>query len=380
MWEAIFYLSGVAIFYVYLGYPFMAAILGTILNKKVKKEAITPQVTVLIAAYNEREVIEATIRNKLEQDYPEERLEIIVVSDGSTDGTDDIVRAITDPRVRLLRQEPRNGKTSALNLAIPYASGELIVFSDANSLYASDAIKQLVSNFADPEVGYVTGKMIYAEADGTTIGEGCSAYMKYENALRSIETRLGAIVGVDGGIDVVRRNLYRPMNADQLPDFVLPLNVVAKGYRVVYEPAAVLRETTLKEASDEYRMRVRVSLRAFWALFDMRRRLGLRANPLFTWQLWSHKVLRYMCFLFMITLFLSNIMLLGKSVWYWIFMLAQTAGYVCAIGEPFFAKKGYHHAVFRFSRYFLLINLAAAHACVRFLAGQKQVLWTPRKG
>ena len=152
-------------------------------------------------------------------------------------------------------------------MAVPLASGEIIVFSDANSLYAPDALRRLLANFADEEVGYVTGRMIYANPDGAPIGEGCSAYMKYENALRLIETRLGSIVGVDGGIDAVRKVLYRPMNAEQLPDFVLPLKVVEQGYRVVYEPEALLWESSLNEAADEYRMRVRVSLRAFWALF-----------------------------------------------------------------------------------------------------------------
>lgn len=380
MVEAIFYLSGVAIFYVYVGYPFIAAILGMILNKKVKKKTISPQVTVLIAAYNEREVIEATIRNKLGQQYPEDRLEIIVVSDGSTDGTDEIVHAITDSRVRLLRQEPRNGKTSALNLAVPYAKGEIIVFSDANSIYACDSIQRLLENFSDSTVGYVTGKMIYADVNGTMIGEGCSAYMKYENMLRSIETHLGSIVGVDGGIDAVRKNLYQPMRADQLPDFVLPLKVIEQGYRVVYEPKAALWESSLKEASDEYRMRVRVSLRAMWALFCMRKLLRFGKDPLFAWQLWSHKVLRYLCFLFLILAFFSNMMLLGKGGQYQLFLCLQVIGYLSAIGEPVLARKGMSISLLRFGRYFVLINLASAHAFIKFLSGKKQVLWTPRKG
>jgi len=240
--------------------------------------------------------------------------------------------------VRLIRQEPRAGKTSALNIAVPEARGEILIFSDANSIYEQNVLRELADNFNDPSVGYVTGKMIYTNADGTPSGDGCTAYMKYENRLRSWETSLGSIVGVDGGIDAVRKELYQPMNPDQLPDFVLPLKVVAQGYRVVYEPEAILKESSLATAKDEYKMRVRVALRALWGMWDMHHLLTLspsflpplsrsdareatpshlpplsrsdapEATPshlptfppsiLYAWQLWSHKVLRYLCFIF----------------------------------------------------------------------------------
>jgi len=169
-------------------------------------------------------------------------------------------------------------------------------FADANSLYRPDAIAKLVRNFADPQVGYVTGSMRYVSADGSMVGDGCSAYMRYENALRLAETRLGSIVGVDGGVDAIRRNLYQPMRADQLPDFVAPLSVAEQGFRVIYEPDAVLTEETLSVQSQEYRMRVRVALRAFWALWDKRTLLNPFRFGLYAWQLWSHKLLRYLSF------------------------------------------------------------------------------------
>lgn len=376
----LFFMSIAIILYIYFGFPLIAATLSVFFNRKIDKKSITPLVTVLIAAYNEREAVAATVRNKLEQDYPADRLDILVVSDGSTDGTDEVVSAFKDSRVRLLRQEPRAGKTSALNMAVPEARGSIIVFSDANSIYEPDAIRQLVANFADTEVGYVTGKMIYTKPDGSTIGDGCSAYMKYENILRKIETRLGSVVGVDGGIDGVRKQLYQPMDSDQLPDFVLPLKVVEQGYRVVYEPKAILRESALKEASDEYRMRVRVSLRAIWALFYMRRLLVLKSNMIFSWQLWSHKALRYSCFIFLITAFFSNLLLLNKS---WIYLVAfflQGCCYIGALLAQKFERMGKRIAILTFLQYFLLLNTAAAHAFIKFLVGKKQVLWTPRKG
>ena len=234
--------------YTYFGYPLLLKLVARPRAAADREREAVPRVTVVTAAYDEVDVIGATIANKLDSDYPADRLDVMVVSDGSTDGTDDVVRGFepTHPgRVRLIRQEPRQGKTSGLNLAVPEARGEIVVFADANSIYEPDAIRHLVAAFDDPHVGYVTGKMIYVDEDGSVTGDGCTAYMRYENALRALETRVGSVVGVDGGIDAVRRELYRPMRADQLPDFVLPLSVVEQGYRVAYEPRAVLREEAL---------------------------------------------------------------------------------------------------------------------------------------
>ena len=378
--KLLFFLSIAMIIYIYAGYPLIVFLLGLVRNKRVLKRSIKPSVTVLIAAYNEQNVIGNTIMNKLRQDYPSDRLEILVVSDGSTDDTDNVVKGINDPRVKLLQQSPRSGKTGALNMAVKEATGDIIIFSDANSIYANDAVSRLVSNFADQEVGYVTGRMIYTNPDGTTIGDDCSTYMKYENALRLAETRLGSVVGVDGGVDAMRKELYLPMKADQLPDFVLPLHVVGQGYRVLYEPEAVLQEPSLKQSGDEYRMRVRVALRAFWALLDMRHLLSLRRYGLFAWQLWSHKVLRYICFIFLAAAWIANLALLRQGVGYQIFFIIQNMGYFLALAAPILNKIGFNSRLFSLARYFVLLNLASAHAFCKFLMGKKQALWTPRKG
>jgi cellulose synthase/poly-beta-1,6-N-acetylglucosamine synthase-like glycosyltransferase len=377
---ALFYLSLLLVLYTYLGYPLLSAALGLVLRREVAKRPIEPLVSVLISAYNEESSIAATLENKLRLDYPPEKLEIIVVSDASTDGTDAIVAGFAQRSVRLLRQEPRAGKTCALNLAVPQARGEILVFSDANSLYAPDALRHLVANFADPTVGYVTGQMVYAGEDGTPVGDGCGAYMRYENALRSLESRTGSVVGVDGGIDAVRAALYRPMNPELLPDFVLPLRVIEQGWRVVYEPRALLCESALKEDADEYRMRVRVSLRAFWALLEMKRLLNPLRYPLFAWQLWSHKVLRYLCFLFLACAYLSNALLWEHGLFFRALFLAQNVLYLCALSLGLLERIGIHGRFLTFSRYFCLLNVAAAHACGKFLLGRKQVLWAPRKG
>jgi cellulose synthase/poly-beta-1,6-N-acetylglucosamine synthase-like glycosyltransferase len=377
----LFWLSIFMIFYVYVGYPIAVVLLSLFVGRRVQKKEWKPFVSIIIAAFNESEHIQKTIQNKLDLDYPKDRMEILVVSDASNDGTDELVNEFKENNVRLIRQEPRAGKTSALNMAVPQAKGEIIVFSDANSIYDSKAIKKLLSNFSDPGVGYVTGKMIYVKEDGSMVGDGCSAYMKYENFLRTYETRLGSVVGVDGGIDAIRKELYDPMKNDQLPDFVLPLKVVEKGYRVVYEPEALLKEDTLKETKDEYKMRVRVSLRAMWALFYMRGLMRFRkGNSLFSWQLWSHKTLRYACFLFLFSAFISNIFLLSNGNIYILTFIFQLFIYLASILPVHINRSSMIGKVVNLCNYFILLNITSAHAALKFLLGKKKTLWNPRSG
>ena len=379
--KILFFLFLSLIFYVYIGYPAFIAFLSLCLNKKVKKASFEPFITILIAAFNEEKHIKKTIKNKLELDYPSEKLEIIVISDESNDKTDEIVKQFEPQGVKLIRQVPRAGKTSALNMAVPEAKGEFIIFSDANSIYDKNSLLKLIQNFSDPAVGYVTGKMIYTNPDGTTIGDGCSAYMKYENLLRYFETKSGSIVGVDGGIDAVRKKLYKPMNPDQLPDFVLPLKIIKQNYRVVYEPDAILKEPALKASKDEYKMRVRVSLRALWALSDMRFLLSF-ASPfkLFSWQLWSHKLLRYLCFIFLAGAYLTNLLLWQEGIFYKFIFILQNLSYTGAILSPIIEKRRHRSRLLYLLNYFVLLNVASAHAFIKFFLRQKQIIWTPRKG
>jgi cellulose synthase/poly-beta-1,6-N-acetylglucosamine synthase-like glycosyltransferase len=370
--------------YIYVGYLAGVFLLAPILSRNVTKADIEPSITVVIAAFNEEREIESTVVNKLSQDYPSDRLEVIVVSDGSTDRTDEIIRSLAGSyqgRLRLLRQEPRRGKTQALNMAVAHASGDILVFSDANSIYASDALRVLVRSFADPSVGYVTGRMIYTNPDGSGFGEGSSAYICYENLLRSLETRLGSVVGVDGGIDAVRGDLYIPMPPDQLPDFVLPLSVVEQGKRVVYEPDALLYESALSHAGDELRMRVRVSLRALWALYDKRNLLNPFRFPVYSWQLVSHKLLRYGAFFFLMgTLVFNAVATIGDRSFYRWFLVLQLVAYAFAALGHLFRRSPTKASKLMAPYYFVVLNAACALAFWKFLTRQKIVLWKPRTG
>ena len=369
--------------YPYAGYPLVAWLLARLRNRSVAfDDSYLPAVTVVTAARNEAKCIEATVRNKLAADYPAERLDVVVISDESDDGTDDIVARIAAEhpgRVQLLRQAPRAGKTAALNLAVPQARGEIVVFADGNSLYHPQSLRRLVRNFADPAVGYVTGKMVYALHEGSAVGEGLSAYMRLENWLRAQETRIGSVVGVDGGIDAVRKRLYRGMTPDQLPDFVLPLDVVQQGSRVVFEGEALLQEESLATGEQEFRMRVRVALRALWALSDKRTLLNPARYGVFAFQLISHKLLRYLSFAPLAVAFVLGLWLARRGGLYpWL-----AAGQLAVVLLAWFGWQGrglVNSRLQKLSLYFVLVNVASALAARRYLRGEKVVLWQPRVG
>ena len=378
--ECLFWLSLTVGLYPYAIYPLCVAALGALRPRAVRSEAITPSVTVVISAYNEAPYIEATVRNKLAQDYPPALLNVMVASDGSTDGTDQLLAQLArrEPRVSYLRQEPRSGKTAALNTLVQNARGDFIVFADANSMYRADAVRRLIAPFADPSVGYATGRMLYVDPQGSLVGDGCSAYMRYENRLRAHESTIGSVVGVDGGVDAIRRSLYTPMRSDQLPDFVLPLAVVEQGYRVVFAPDAVLQEEALTDEVAEYRMRIRVALRALWALWDKRALLNPLRFPLFSWQLASHKLLRYLSVLPLSLAAMLNWLLLSRG---WVYAVLA-GGQACVLVLAMLVRRGSlrNLALARHCYYFLLLNCASAVALFRFLRRDKQVVWQPRTG
>ena len=378
--EAFFWLAVGAVAYIYAGYPLVVYLGARLRRRVITKAAQEPSVSILIAAHNEVACIERTLDNILALDYNREKLQVIVVSDGSTDGTDEVVRGYSDFGVVLLRQEPRNGKTAALNAAVAHATGEILVFSDANSLYDLSALKHLAGNFSDPAVGYVTGKLGYRNSDGSLTGDGCSMYMRYENFIRVCESEVGSLVGVNGGIDAVRRRLYTEMNPDDLPDLVLPLRVVAAGYRVIYDPAALLTEDANNNPSDEYRMRVRVSLRAIWTLSDMREMLNIRRHGFYAVQLLSHKALRYLAFAFIGCAFVTAAMLWNVGWIYKVAVITQLAFGLLALLGFIAERRGVRTRALSVPYYFALVNMASLQAFVKFACRQRHRVWSPRLG
>jgi cellulose synthase/poly-beta-1,6-N-acetylglucosamine synthase-like glycosyltransferase len=378
--EVVFWVSVLLILYPPLIYPLIIAVLGLVRPRRVRRAKQLPLVTVLIAAHNEEQHIEATVANKLAQDYPRDRLQVLVVSDGSSDGTDAIVAGMADAGVELVRQEPRRGKAAALNLAVRQARGEVLVFSDANSSFAPDAVRLLCENFADPSVGYVTGHLTYLGDRARVSSGGSSAYMRYENLLRTWETRFHSVIGVNGGVDAMRRDQYLEVPPHLLTDFVLPLQVMGRGYRVVYDERAESSEEANAEVQREFRMRVRVALRGLQALMHMSHLLDPQRHPRAAFCLWSHKVLRYTTVLLLPVALLTNLTLAPLASPYGWLLVAQLAAYGLGLLG---LVPGLPPALARITAvpaYFLVSSAAFAVAAVRLLRGDTVATWQPRGG
>ncbi len=268
-------------------YPLVAAFGARLRPRGVKKAPIEPAVTVIIAAHDEEDVIERRLENLLALDYPADKLEILIASDSSTDRTDELVEAVgaRDPRVRLLRY-PRGGKLAAQNSAFHEANGEILAFSDANATWAPDALRNLVRNFADPDVAYVCGQLRLQRADGSN-REG--AYWRYEMWVRSSESRLGSVTGGNGSICAVRRADYIEHRFGH--DLGFPYKLVQRGRRAVFEPEAHAFEKPSAEQEDEYRRKVRMFEWCWLTVFEG----GMfhRLTPVYWVELVSHRLLRY---------------------------------------------------------------------------------------
>jgi cellulose synthase/poly-beta-1,6-N-acetylglucosamine synthase-like glycosyltransferase len=369
--------TGLALlFYVYAGYPlllWLAAALG--LGRPVQRGDGLPAVTLVVSAYNEAGVIKAKLDNSAALDYPRDRLEVLVVSDASSDGTDAIVAAYGAP-ARLLRMNDRGGKTLGLNAAVAAARGQVIVFSDANAMYQRDAIRQLVANFADPAVGAVIGESRYliGEDDPSTQSE--NTYWSYELAIKQLESRLGSVVGGDGAIYAIRAPLYRDMAAGDLSDFVNPLQIVAQGRRVVYEPRAVSFEGGAEGYAAEYRRKVRIVNRAWRATWKMRALLNPLRAGFFAVEFWSHKLLRWLVPWLLLIVFVANLALVARGTPYAVLLVAQLACYALALVGWLRVRAGSEPGrVAGIPYYFCLVNLASLVALIQVFAGRQYTTW-----
>jgi cellulose synthase/poly-beta-1,6-N-acetylglucosamine synthase-like glycosyltransferase len=285
--RGIFWTGVAAIAWTHAGYPATLAVVARRRPMPVRKGDITPPVTVLVAAHDEEAVIARRIENLLGLEYPADLLEIVVVSDGSTDATDAIVErlAASSPRVHLLRA-PRGGKLGALNMAVRYATGDVLAFSDANTVWAPEALANLVRCFADDDVGYVCGRLELLPAEGSNRD---GVYWRFELWLREQESAVGSITGGNGAIYAVRRRDWAEQSFGH--DLGLPHEMVKRGRRAVYEPAAVAFEKQSRELEDEYRRKVRM-LRWSWQHL-LEGRMLRSVDPLYRFQVVSHRLLRY---------------------------------------------------------------------------------------
>jgi cellulose synthase/poly-beta-1,6-N-acetylglucosamine synthase-like glycosyltransferase len=361
--KSLFWGSLGALGWTHLGYPVAAAVLARLRSKEVRRRDVTPSVTLVVAAHDEEAVIERWLEIMLALDYPDDRLEIVVASDGSRDGTDELVRAAAarDSRVSLLRCA-REGKVAALNAAVATSSAELVAFSDANTLWAPSALACLVRNFADPQVGYVCGRLELEPAQGTN-REGL--YWRYELWLRKQESALGSITGGNGGIYAVRRRDYISDRFGH--DLGLPHRMVARGLRAVYDPAALAFERPSRDLEDEYRRKARMLPWDWQHLFEGRMFSGV--GLLYSFELVSHRVLRYCSGLLHVTLLVSCLALSARSGLYrW-----ALASHLAVLGLAAAGRRRAPVPGADLAYYYVLVTSATVVGLGRYLRGVPSV-------
>ena len=366
--------------YVYVGYSVLIFLIGRIFGKPVSCSYCEPAVSVIVTAFNEEESIRDKIENTLSIDYPKRKLEIIVASDGSTDRTDDIVREYTHTGLKLYRQEGRLGKTATQNGAVEQANGEIILFSDATTVFPTDILQRILPNFADSTVGCVAGRLIYVDSVGSAVGRGVSSYWNYETSLRESESKACSLVGVSGCLYAVRKSTYRPLNPDACSDFSICSVIYRQGLRSVFDSNAVCFEETNSRSGNELRMRVRVIAQTFGDLWRERELLNPLRWGLYSIQLISHKLLRYTIPFFLIMAFITSLTLFNLSPFYKASVIVQTLFYGAAFSGLVLERFSLRSSLLALPQYFVIANLASLAGFYRFLTGAKYRTWNPVRG
>jgi cellulose synthase/poly-beta-1,6-N-acetylglucosamine synthase-like glycosyltransferase len=376
MAEIIFWTCVVTLVYTYLGYPAILALLTRKAEAPVDS-ATLPKVSVIVAAYNEAQCIGAKVRNTLGQDFPGHLLECIVVSDGSTDRTVEMAESVGDPRVRVLTQSPNQGKCLALNRGVKEASGEILVFTDANTMLDPNALRLLVGHFSDPRVGLVSGKGVFLEHRAGSVHVVSNTYLEYEQFLRDREKHLGYIVWADGAFYGLRKSLFRDLRPMHSNDFLHPIQTVLAGYRATFDPRAIFREATSGSSSGEFRRQVRMIGQGFYILFTEGPRLLVHRHWSVLWQLVSHRLLRWTGLVFLAGAFGSSLYLAPSSRLYAAVAVAQTAFYLTALVGGLGERFGWKLRGFAIPYYFCMVNLAGLMGLRQLLRGGVQATWNP---
>jgi glycosyltransferase involved in cell wall biosynthesis len=370
--RALFWGSVGALAWTHVGYPLAAAALARVRARPVRKGDEQPTVSVVVAAHDEEAVIAQRIENLLAQDYPHERYDVVVASDGSTDGTDDVVRSLAghDGRVRLLRC-PRAGKVAAQNRAVRDITAEIVAFSDANARWEPDALAKLVRNFADPDVAYVCGGHRYETGEGTNRE---SVYWRYESWLRENESALGSITGGIGPIYAVRRSDYVEDEPRFGHDLGFPYLMAQRGRRAVYEPEAVAFEKPSHDLEDEYRRKVRMLTQSWLHVLSGRMLRG--GGALYLGQIASHRLLRYASGSLHVVVLTTNALLLDDGTVYRVAFAGQLGWLaLAAAGRRRLPIPGAGLAY-----YYFLVTAATVTGLVKYLRSGVPVVWEQIEG
>jgi cellulose synthase/poly-beta-1,6-N-acetylglucosamine synthase-like glycosyltransferase len=374
----IFWICFAVCVYIYFGYPALLLVLSKLRPRPVAAAEVYPRMTFIVAAYNEQNVIAKKIENTLSLDYPADKLELLVVSNGSTDSTNDIVRSYNDPRVRLIALE-QPGKMGAVNEGARQATGDVLVMTDADFFLESHTLKLMASKFADPEVGGVCGARTSGmKRGGDATGEGEGMYARWDKAQKALESKIGSVFAADGLLYALRKELFVPIvNPSQCDDITVSTQVPLRGYRLLYEPEATAWEDGTVEAKSEFRRKVRITNRSVRALLSLGSRLF--TSGFYSVELLSHKLIRHLIPLFLIPMFIASIPLAFTSPLYAVLFAGQLLVYALGFIGLLLRDSSLGRArIFAVPYYFCFVNAAALFGVLRMFRGAETKAWQTR--
>lgn len=381
--QILFWGSGVLILYTYIGYLFLLWLLSQFRESRPitsSSASAKPKVTLLISAYNEGATIEGKIHNSLALTYPKDSLEIVVVSDGSTDNTCEVVSAYDSAGVVLRHYQGRIGKTECLNKAVPVAEGEIIVFSDANTMYAANTIEELVRYFEDSSVGFVTGSTRYVTSIGgekAAVAESMSLYAKIQYMIKTLESRVGSCIGADGAVFAIRKVHYEKLAREDINDLVLPLKILKRGAVGKLASGVVCTEEAFGTPQGQFSRQVRIANRTIRALINNVDLLNPMKFGVIAFEILSGKILRMLTPIFMAILLVTNLGLLGQHELYVVTCVGQLLTYVMVwVMAKGFKARGVSR-IFAIAHTFVMVNAAIAVAWFQYVRGETYTTWAP---
>ncbi|HFD32725.1 MAG TPA: glycosyltransferase family 2 protein [Gammaproteobacteria bacterium] len=369
-----FWLSLFAIFYAYFGYPISLMLLNRFSQQKIlrRESRGSVSVTLIITAFNEEKRIRQKLENSLALEYAKDKLQILVASDGSTDATNEIVRSYADKGIELLEVVKRGGKENAQKEAVEHARGEIIVFSDVATILEPQGLQEIVSNFTDPSVGCVSSEDRLIGQDGKPSGEGF--YVRYEMWLRRLESQVNSLVGLSGSFFAARREVCQDFSGDVQSDFRTLLSSMKLGLRGISDPKAIGSYLNISDEKREFERKIRTVLRGLTVFFNHLEFLNIFQYGLFSYQLFCHKLLRWLVPFFLVAALTINIILASSSIFFLILLPIHLAFYT--IGVYGWLTQSLN-GVFKIPMFFLIVNIAIAVAWWQYLTGKRVVLWTP---
>ena len=374
--KILFWVSLLIIFYTYIGYPLILWAGARIRIRPVQKRYGEPFVSIVIAVFNEEKYIKQKMENSMDLEYPKERFELIVVSDGSNDGTNDILKGFQTSGVKVLSYPERRGKPTALNLGVAEARGEIVFFTDARQMLEKTALRELVANFSDPLVGSASGELILITDDRSVSSEGMGLYWEVEKWMREKESQIHSMLGATGAIYAIRKSIFSPIPFETiLDDMLIPLRGVLKGYRATFDRSAKAYDLSTKDLGEESKRKVRTLGGNFQLIKLEPRLISPFSNPVF-FQFISHKVFRLIVPFAMGLCFLSNLYL--STTFYILTLIAQCLFYLGAILAPR-APENHFGKIMKGAKIILEMNLAALKGLYRFLTNSQMSVWEKAK-